>query len=291
VNDRRPTNDRTPDWHADEQQLAGYLSGRAPRAVTASVEAHLLSCARCRHAVAARTDEAATTAAWDRLADAVDRPSPSLLGRLGGGHRVTRSAVATPALLRAAVSAAALLGLVPLLAGFASGDAAVVVLLVLAPLAPVAAVAVAYREWADPAGEISLATSSAGLRLVAMRALAVSLLALPLALAALLAVDALAGDVPLRLAAAWVLPGLALAALVLLAGTTRLDPWGVALGLSGSWAVVVLATVTVRRSLRPEVFADLVAGPAMQAAALAVAVAALTLTVVRRDAVTYRRIA
>jgi hypothetical protein len=124
-----------------------------------------------------------------------------------------------------------------------------------------------------------------------MRALAVSLLALPLALAALLAVDALAGDVPLRLAAAWVLPGLALAALVLLAGTTRLDPWDVALGLSGGWAVAVVATVTARRSLRPEVFVDLVAAPAMQAAALAVAAIALTLTVVRRDAVTYRRIA
>jgi hypothetical protein len=305
VNDQRPTNDQPtrreaaavpagtsarPEWHADEQQLAAYLSGQAPRTLTASVEAHLLACARCREAIAAGTDAAATTEAWDRLADAVDRPSPSLLGRLAG-HRVARSAVATPALLRAAATAALLLGLVPLLAGLASGDAAVVVLLVLAPLAPVAAVALAYRDWTDPAGEMSLAAPSAGLRLVAMRALAVSLLALPLAVASMVAVEAWAGDVPLRLAAAWVLPGVALASLVLLAGTTRLDPWDVALGLSGGWALAVLATVTARRSLRPEMFVELLAGPAVQAAALAVSVAALTLTVVRRDAVTYRRIA
>ena len=111
-------------------------------------------------------------------------------------------------------------------------------LLVLAPLAPMAAVTLAYREWADPAGEISLATPSAGLKLVALRALVVSLAALPLAFLVLLAVDTWAGDVPMRLGAAWCLPGLALAALVLLAGTTRLDPFHVAIGISAAWAVL-----------------------------------------------------
>ena len=36
------------------------------------------------------------------------------------------------------------------------------------------AAGLAYRDWADPAGEFSLATPTAGLRLVAMRALVVS---------------------------------------------------------------------------------------------------------------------
>ena len=95
----------------------------------------------------------------------------------------------------------------------------------------------------------------------------------------------------MRLGAAWFLPGLALAALVLLAGTTRLDPFHVAVGISAAWAVSVLAVVTVGRSLRPVLFLDLIATPAVQAAALAVLVAAVLLTVVRRDAVTYRRLA
>ena len=47
----------------------------------------------------------------------------------------------------------------------------------------------------------------------------------------------------MRLGVAWCLPGLALAALVLLAGTTRLDPLHVAVGLSAGWAVAVAGRV------------------------------------------------
>ena len=162
----------------------------------------------------------------------------------------------------------------------------------LAPLAPVAAVAIAYRGWSDPAGEICLATPTAGLRLVAMRALVVSLAALPLAFARSAGRRHLDQAVPMRLAVAWCLPGLALAALVLLAGTTRIDPLHVALAverrLGGSRS---LAAATVRRTLRPEIFIDILASPAFQAAALVVALRRCLLTVARRDAVAYRRVA
>ena len=177
------------------------------------------------------------TSPGQRLADSIDRPSPTPLGRLTGGHWFVRSVIATPAMVQAALAALVLVGLVPLAAAMTAGDAGLVVLLVLAPLAPMAAVALAYRDWADPAGEISLATPSAGLKLVALRALVVSLAALPFAFLVLIAVDTWAGDVPLRLGSAWCLPGLALAALVLLAGTTRLDPLHVAVGISAAWAV------------------------------------------------------
>ena len=149
------------------------------------------------------------------------------------------------------MAALLLIGLVPLAAAVTAGSAGLVVLLVLAPLTPMAAVTLAYREWADPAGEISLATPSAGLKLVAMRALVVSLAAIPFSFLVLVAVDTWAGDVPIRLGAAWRLPGLALAALVLLAGTTRLDPFHVAIGISAAWAVSVLAVVTVGRGCAP----------------------------------------
>jgi hypothetical protein len=105
----------------------------------------------------------------------------------------------------------------------------------------------------------------------------------------LLAVDRWVGDVPLTLGATWCLPGLALAAIVLFAGTTRVDPVQVAAGLSLGWAVAVVWSVTDRRTLQPEVFVDFIASPATQAIALAVALAALALTAVRRDAVAYRR--
>jgi hypothetical protein len=271
-------------WHADDEDLATYLGGGTSPLVAASLETHLLGCARCRARLAELTDEAARSAAWERLADAIDHPSR--------GPWLLRSVVATPAMLQAALVSLTLVGLVPLVAAlFVSGDAGLVALLVLAPLAPVAAVALAYRGSADPSGEISLATPAAGLRLVALRAVVVTAAALPLAFVALLVIGHWVDDLPVSVAFAWCLPGLALAALVLAAGTTRLDPVMVAVATSAAWALLVTTVVTSHRSLHPEAFADAVAGLPVQSLALAVAVAAVACTVVRRDAVAYRRTA
>lgn len=268
------------EWHADRDQLAAYVAGGADRVFAASLETHLVGCADCRGRLAEQTSD--TELAWNRLADVIDRPSR--------GSWLLRSTVATPALAQAALVAMVLVGVVPLLASAIAGDAGLVALLVLAPLAPVAAVALAYRDRTDPAGEISLATPVAGLRLVALRALVVALVALPPAFLAIAAYDHWVEDVPIEAAFAWFLPGLALAALVLLAGTTRLDPTYVAVGASGAWALLVAAVVSVRRTLRPEAFVDLIAGPAVQALALAVVLGAILLTVARRDAVAYRSV-
>jgi hypothetical protein len=277
-------------WHVAPRDLAGYADGVLDPVPASSVETHLLGCAGCRAALGRVADDD-REAAWQRLADAVDRPTRGLLDRLSLGRVTARSAVATPAMVRAALAAVALVGLVPLvLAAFAPAVAPLAVL-VLAPLAPVAAVALAYRQGADPAGEIALATPTAGIRRVAMRALVVSAGATTLTVTALLVADAWA-DVPTGLAVAWCLPGLALAALVLLAGTTRLDPAAVAVALGAGWAAVLgFAAVTGRRSLRYEALLDVATSPAVQLGALAVASAALVLTAARRDAVTYRRAA
>jgi hypothetical protein len=279
----------TTEWHADTADVAAYLSGRAPRAVAASLEAHLLHCSRCREQVALGTRDDETEAAWERLADAVDRPSPSVVRRIAGGRGWARSVAATPLMVQAAATAVLLVGVVPLVTALATGSGGLVTLLLLAPLAPMAAVVVSYRQAADPAGEMSLATASAGLRLVAARSLVVAAVALPLALGVLLVVDRVVQDVPAALAVGWCLPGLAMAALVLLAGTTRFDPVYVAAGLAVGWALTVGAVVSVHRSLRPELLADVLASPGAQVAALAVATAALLLTVARRDTVAYRR--
>ena len=77
---------------------------------------------------------------------------------------------------------------------------------------------------------------------------------------------------------------------MLLAGTTRFDPVHVAVAASPRAGRSPSASVvTVRRSLRPELLVDVIASPTAQLIALAVAAAALLLTVVRRDAVAYRR--
>lgn len=270
-------------WHADEQDLAAYVAGGTPPVLAASLESHLASCAGCRARLASLADAAEVEQAWGRLADTIDRPSRR--------SWVLRPAVATPAMLQAALTAAFLVGIVPLVAAAVLGDLGLVLLLLTAPLAPAAAVVLAYRDVSDPCGEMSHATPTAGLRLVALRALLVSAVALAIAFLVLLAVDHWFDDVPLHLAFSWCLPGLALAGVTLLAGTTRLDPLDVALAAAAGWALLVATVVTVRHTLRPEALTDLVASPALQAAALVVALAAVALTVVRRDAVAYRRIA
>lgn len=289
------TTARTP-WHVDDETLAGYAAGATSPVLSTSVEAHLLACPACRERLAAETPPAEVDEAWDRLADLVDRPSPGLLGRLGPLHRsgrlerYARSTIATPTMVLAALTAVALVVVVPLVAAAVSGGAGVVALLVAAPLAPVAAVALAYRDQADPAGEIGLATPSAGLRLVALRAVVVSAAGLVGASVALLLLR-LWVDLSAATVLSWCLPGLAFAALVLLAGTTRLDPTRVAGALALGWATVVVTGSTVGRHLRPEAVLAVVAGPALQTAALVVALVALFLTVARRDTVSYRRTA
>lgn len=283
------TTHHTP-WHVDDDDLLRYAAGTSSPVLSTSVEAHLISCATCRERLGAGVEQDEVEQAWQRLAIAVDRPSRGILGRLGRGHHLARSTVATPTMVAAALCAVALMVVIPLLAATIARDAALLALLVGAPLAPVAAVGIAYRGWADPAGEISQATPSAGLRLVAMRALVVSVGAVLASAVLLLAVEMWI-DLPATLLFSWCLPGLALAALVMLAGTTRLDPLQVASVLSVAWAAVVMTGSVTGRRLRPEAVLEVVSSPVLQAVALTLALSALLLTVARRDTISYRRTA
>lgn len=264
-------------WHADRDMLTAYRSGDAPAVLAASVEAHLLRCESCRLALAAAAGPgqlADSARRWEALADTVDQPR---------GSSMARSALATPTMRLAWLAAMVLVFATPLV--LSTTMVATATFLALAPLAPLAAVALAYRDVADPAGELSLATPAAGLRLVAARAVVVALPALPLGAAA-----ALLLGLPLGLALAWLLPGLALAMLLLLAGTTRLDPVLTAGVLALLWAMPVAAPVLFRR-VAEQVVTEAVSSPALQLTALVVALGALALTHLRRDAVAYRRLA
>lgn len=264
-------------WHAHPNDLAAYASGVDDPVLAASVETHLLRCADCRAALAraAGTEgRADTERRWNTLVAVVDRPAASPLARMG---------LSTRPLVTAWGAALLFVLLVPVLPVFFLGAGVPTLLLALAPLAPTLAVALAYREAADPAGEIAYAVPLAGLRLVSRRALLVGIGAVPLGIAA-----ALVLRLPLSLAVAWLLPGLALSALVLLAGTTRLDPGVVAAALGVVWAFAVAVPGSTRR-LSQDVMADAVSSPQAQLLALVVAASALILTFSRRDHIAYRR--
>ena len=267
----------TQTWHADDETLEAWAAGTAAPVLAASVEAHLLRCEECRRRTATTTGGATRADGarrWAALADEIDRPRPNPLARLG---------VATPGLRAAWLGALLLLLLVPVTATTLGGRIPVV--LALAPLAPLAAVALAYRPSVEPAGELAMATPTAGLRVVAVRALVVALPAVPLGVGAALLVG-----LPLDVALGWLLPGAALAGVVLLAGTTRLDPAAVATVLGATWAVAVSWPPAARR-VTADTVVDLVASAPVQLTALAVALAAVSLAVARRDAVSYRRTA
>jgi hypothetical protein len=277
-----------PRWHATDDELALYRAGDCSPVLAASLEAHLVRCDRCRIAIARIAGSTDTDRRWGRLTDAIDRPSPTVMHRLhvagdDGADVARQIAVATPAMRWAWLAALTLVLAIPIAVGLMAGHAALDTLMALAPLAPIAAVALAYQGVADPAGEITLATPANGLRLITMRALIVSLAAIPLGL-----LTALLTDLPIILALAWLLPGLALASLVLAAGTTRWDPAYVAIALGGGWTLFVAAYAEARPAAGTAVAMTL-AEPVVQTVCLAIALSALLLTFIRRDAVAYRR--
>jgi hypothetical protein len=270
-------------WHATPAELSAYQHGSDDSVLAASIEAHLLACSRCREVLAGNGDVRSDTARrWEDLTSRLDEPSAarwSALQRSG----VTRPSLSTRPLVIAWVAAVGLLlmmPLIPLLVGVAGGTT---VLLAAAPLAPMIAVVLAYRQATDPAGELALATPMAGFRLVATRAMTVALTATPVAVAA-----ALLLELPTYVAVGWLLPGVALAALVLVAGTLRVDPAVTAGVLGAAWALLIVLPTLGRRATA-DVVAQAVASPDSQLLALAVAALALALAVTRRDHITYRR--
>ena len=266
----------TQTWHADEETLRAWATGAAAPVLAASIEAHLLRCEECRlrtGALSRRTDgDHDGVRRWEALADRIDRPRSIPLLRLG---------LASPGLRAAWLASLVLLLALPVLASVVGMR--VPLMMALAPVAPLAAVALAYGRGAEPAGELALATPSAGLRVVALRAVLVALTGVPVGVG-----GALLTGLPLDAAFGWLLPGAALASLVALAGTTRLDPALVAAGLGSTWAVVVSWPAASRR-VSADVVTELVASPPSQLTALVVAIAAIALTTTRRDTVAYRR--
>lgn len=259
-------------WHADAPLLARYAAGDLDPARALSVEAHMVSCATCRSALAPFADRERLDDVWDELVESIDAPRPGLverlLARMGVAEHVARLLAATPSLRLSWLAAVALCLALAALAA-AEGGRGALVFLVLAPLLPVAGVAAAFGPEVDPTYQLGLAAPFSAARLLLLRAVAVLVTTTWLAAASALVVPDFGWT-----AAAWLLPALGLT-LVTLALATAVPPPLSAGSVAMTWVVLVAAAERLSSS-------DLAAfGSGAQVVYLVVAVGAALVLAIR----------
>jgi hypothetical protein len=262
-------------WHLDAALADAYAGGRVGEAAASSVEAHVIACASCQALLTPRVDPLRLDRIWGEVTERVQSPEPTLLERLLHRLRLdegtARLVAATPS-LRAGWFTGVVVVLALAVAVSHTGAHGVALFLALAPVLPMLGVALAFGPATDPVHEISAAAPYSAVRLLAARGLVVvSSTVLLAGLAALL----LPGGV--WLAAAWLLPALALTVTTVLLAA-RLDPLRVAVGLTLGWVALVLPGLS--RSRDPL----LAASPVVQGVCALVACAVALALATRRDA-------
>ncbi|SEE36453.1 hypothetical protein [Jiangella alba] len=231
-------------WHLPETTLRAYTAGRTGDADAWSVEAHLVECERCRHAVGD-----AGTDAIVRAARPVALPPQGRVRRAGRWRRAVMLTASGPAARTAWVVAVVVVLVLAVMMDTTWESRGFAWLTLVAPLLPVAGVATAYGSGLDEPGEVIASTPAGGLRLLLWRTLAVLAVSVPAALVA----GVWAGS-----PAVWLLPALGLTALTLAAGAVAgLAPAAVAVGLG--WAAVVAGPSLSEHASGPLIAPDAVA--------------------------------
>ncbi len=254
-------------WHVPEQLAVAYVDGAVQGARAASVEAHILTCPDCRSRVSAEAPGDRLADIWSGVVDEVDAPRRSwgerVLGAIGLPETDARLVAAAPTLRLSWLSS---LTAVMVFAAWASNstDRGIPLFLILAPVVPVLAVAGAYGPRVDPTYEISVASPYPTLRLVLLRSATV------VAASGVLAVVASAFVPNGRVAAAWLLPCLALVSLTLLLARWVALPVA-AFAVAATYALPLLVALVDGREVSSALLS-----PAAQWTAAAVALAALT---------------
>jgi hypothetical protein len=233
------------EWHIDDRALGDWVQGTDRLAQSASVEAHLLSCAPCRERVTLFVHHEQPSIridvddVWGRVRDAIELPAPSpferLLVRLGLPAPDAKLVAAAYA-FRSGWSTAVLfvLAFVGLASGFgnASGEWA---FLAAAPILPCLGVALSYEPAIEPALEQELATPYPALRLVLLRSIAVLAGGLPL-------VVVFGFLMPVHAPFVWLLPAAGFVTVVL-ALSTWISPLRAAIGVSAVWLAAIWLSV------------------------------------------------
>jgi hypothetical protein len=265
-------------WHVEEAVLHRYQIGTVDRVTGVSLEAHVTECVDCRGALMVDGDWLEQS--WVGIADRVEPGSRTVVERVltsvGVPSHLARVMAVTPSLRPSWLIAVTL---TLLFAAMASSlmvqPGSFDLFLAVAPLIPVAGVAVAYGRVGDPAYEMTAAAPIDPLRLLLLRAAAVTGFALVLSLI----LDVIFSST--RATGLWILPALALTLTTLALGT-QLAMMAAAAASAVGW-VVVLTLFLVRGETRMES----VFGLEAQLVSVVVAVAATFVFVHGRDV--YRR--
>jgi hypothetical protein len=271
-------------WHVGQGTATRYAHQQLDPVSTASVEAHLLECEACRVLVGAEASSAvgapSLDALWDGIVDGIDQPSTSwverLLCRAGLADATARLVAAAP---RARLAYALAVGLSLLLAFVAartSYDDVFSTFLLVAPLGPLAATALAFSRSTDPVFELLGTVPTSPLRLLLIRTTAAVGPAIVLT-----AVSFVWTVERGWLAAAWLLPSLALSAIAL-ALSTWIAIERAALAVGVGW---VAAPLVIRTDVRALLDAF---GSVIQIGSVVALAAAVAVLVVRQSVIEYR---
>lgn len=203
-------------WHVNTAVVERYLGGALDRAAAASVETHATGCAACRSLLP--DDPTWLAASWTDVFSGAVAPTPGHaergLRRCGVPDHLARVIVMPVVARRAWLVATGLAFIFAVSASrFDAGPTSQMWLLVTAPLAPVAGVALTFsRRWTS-VHALELAAPFDALRLLLIRSSTVTGVALLMAAIADLTTPS--GS----LAAAWLVPALALVIATLALGT------------------------------------------------------------------------
>jgi len=239
-------------WHVARRDLEAYLDDRLAATTTASVEAHLLACDRCRRelagsAAARPSSVAIAEASWAaverRIDDGVASPAERIAAAVGFGTPDARLVAPTrplaaswllataAALVCAAWLARVHVGLPP--------SVARTVFLTVAPLAPLVAVVTALVGSSEPAAEIARSTPASRFRIATLRTVTAMGASIALGLVTSTIVPG-----SWMAAVAWLAPGLALSGLGAVLAN-RLRTTTVVGGLSVVWVAGVAVAATL----------------------------------------------
>jgi hypothetical protein len=261
-------------WHLDDDLAASYASGEAGRDVSASIEQHLIGCAGCRGLLAPHADAPRVSRVWDGVLEQVQAPALRPVERLLRACRVpdnTARLLAVTPTLRGSWITGVVLVLVLAELSATNSSAGIALFMALAPVLPMVSVAAAFGGELDPLREMVGAAPYPMMRLLLVRTAAV--VASTIVPAACLAV-LLPGST--WLAMGWLLPSLALTAIVLV-----LTPRAPALPVAGALATAWMLLVSAGWVREHDPF--LAASAIVQLSSIAVLVATAALLLVRPD--------
>ena len=202
----------TTPWHAGHDLLRRYADGSLDDVGQAAVETHVSGCPECRRAAQSLIDADELEATWDGVLATVTAPPRGGVARalVRLGVRDTDIVVlraSTNLVLALAIATAAAVGFALVAAQLRSSQQELFYLAI-SPLLPAALVAGAY-DTTDPLRELAEPTPFSKLRVALLRTIVAVAGALPLVL-----VMGLVPQIGISLAA-WLLPALALAAVLL----------------------------------------------------------------------------